>query len=155
MCCIPCLHLCTVPLIWYYRLKMTFIEEKQISSLYKTRMRVTVSVYEKKANHCLRTCTSCTLHSVLRACMTRKRAAYAYGTNLWIPATISWRLFAHFCTRKHAASMGLRHASMNVSAGLSDAYATSFFFLRLFLCSVGRQNVSSTSCHWALWAALQ
>ena len=34
--------------------------------------------------------------------------------------------FAHFRTRKHAAFVGLRHARMNVSAGLSDAYATPF-----------------------------
>ena len=51
-------------------------------------------------------------------------AAYAYRTNLWMPATISWWLFANFHTQKHAASVGLRHACMNVSAGLSEAYAT-------------------------------
>ena len=33
---------------------MVSIEVKQISSLCKTRMRVTVSMYEKYANHCLR-----------------------------------------------------------------------------------------------------
>ena len=33
---------------------MASIEVKQISSLCKTRMRVTVSVYEKYANQCLR-----------------------------------------------------------------------------------------------------
>ena len=31
------------------------------------------------------------------------------------------RIFIH---KKHAASVGLRHACMNVSAGLSEAYAT-------------------------------
>ena len=52
------------------------------------------------------------------------RNEYAYHTNPSMPATISWWLFAHFRTRKHAASMGLRHARMNISAGLSNAYAT-------------------------------
>ena len=33
------------------------------------------------------------------------------------------RIFVH---KKHAASVGLRHARMNVSASLSDAYATPF-----------------------------
>ena len=36
-------------------LKMVSIEVKQISSLCKTRMRVTVSQYKKYANHCFRT----------------------------------------------------------------------------------------------------
>ena len=53
----------------------------------------------------------------------------------------------HFPTRKHAASVGLRLARMNVSSGLSDTYATPSVLLHLFLCCVGRWNVSSTSCH--------
>ena len=92
---------------------MASIEVKQISSSCKTRMRVSVSVYEKYANHCFR-------RSVLTVCMTWKWAVYAIRKNLW-----SW---------KHAASMGLWHASMHVSAGLSDAYATLSLLARLFLC---------------------
>ena len=42
-------------------------------------------------------------NSVLLVYMTQKRAPYAYHTNLWMPATISWQLFAHFRTRKYAA----------------------------------------------------
>ena len=65
-------------------------------------------------------------HSIFHLCVRRKWATYAYRTNLCIPATISWRLVAHFHTRKHAAAayVGLRHACMHVSAGLSDAYTT-------------------------------
>ena len=40
-------HLYTLPLIFYDRLKMASIEVKQISSSCKSRMHVTVSVYEK------------------------------------------------------------------------------------------------------------
>ena len=65
-------------------------------------------------------------HSIFHLCVRQKWATYAYRTNLWMPATISWRLVAHFHTRKHAAAayVGLRHACMHVSAGLSDAYTT-------------------------------
>ena len=73
--------------------------------------------------------------------MTRKRAAYAYRKNLWI--------------RQHAASVGLVHARMNVSAGLSDANTTLSPLARLFPCCVIRKNISSRSCHRALWAALR
>ena len=82
-------------------------------------------------------------------CMTRKRAAYANRTNLQMPATISWWFFVHFRTRKHAASLGLRQAHMNVSAGLSDAYAiyTLSLLPRLFPYCKSRRNISSRSCH--------
>ena len=79
--------------------------------------------------------------SVLRVCMTWKRAVYAYCKNL--------------CIRQHAASVGFVHARMNVSAGLSDANATLSLLARLFLCCVRRKNISSRSCHSALWAALR
>ena len=91
---------------------MASIEVKQISSLCKTRMRVTVSVYKTYANHCLRIYTR-SAHSVLRVCMTRKQAVYAYHKNLWI--------------RQHSASVGFIHARMNISAGLSDASTTVVF----------------------------
>ena len=58
-------------------------------------------------------------HSVLRVYYIQKKAAHACCKNLRTPATISRRLFAHFCSWKHSASMGLQHAGMNVSAGLS------------------------------------
>ena len=44
----------TVPLICYDRIKMASIEVKRISPSCKPRMRVSVSVYEKYANQCLR-----------------------------------------------------------------------------------------------------
>ena len=117
---------------------MASIEAKQIASSCKTRMRncvllflstkntpITVWVYTRSA------------HSVLRVCMTRKRAVYAFGTNFW--------------SRQHAPSMGLWHARMNVSAGLCDAFATLYLLVRLFLCCVRRENFSSRSCHRDLW----
>ena len=39
---------------------MAAIEVKRISSSCQTRTRVTVSVYEKNANYCLRICTKST-----------------------------------------------------------------------------------------------
>ena len=61
-----------------------------------------------------------------------------------------------FHTRKRAAYMGLRHASMNASAGLRHAYATFTLLSRLFLCSIKPAKIiSSRSCHCALWAALR
>ena len=62
-------------------------------------------------------------HSILLVWERRKRAAYANRTILWMMATISWRLFEHFPTQKHAASLDLRQADMNVSTSLRDAYA--------------------------------
>ena len=117
-------------------------------------MRIPVSVYAKCANQCFRICTVRSTCSVLRVCMTRKQTVYAYRKNLWMPATISWRLFAHFRTWKHAASVGLRHASMNVSVGLCIAYTTLSLLVCLFPCWKSRRNISSRSCHWAPWAAL-
>ena len=90
-------------------------DDWQIFSLCKTRMHVTISIYEKYATYMYIVYMQRTQHFEL--CMTRKRASYAYHTNLWMPATTSWRLFEHFHTRKHAASVGFRHARMNVSAG--------------------------------------
>ena len=72
---------------------------------------------------------TCSADGVLRVYTIRKWAAHACRKNLWTPATISWWLFAHFRSRKRAASMGLRHACMNVSAGLNDAPATPFPYL--------------------------
>ena len=93
-------------------------------------------------------------HGVLRVCMTRKWALHACRKNLLAPATISWRLFAHFCTRRHAASVGLQHAHMNVSVGLSDACTTLYLLARMFPCCKSRRDISSSFCHWAEWAAL-
>ena len=84
--------------------------------------------------------------SILRVCMTSKQAAYAYRKRLWTPATFSWQLFVHFRTRKPAASVGLRHARLNVSVGLSDAYATLSFLLRLFF------NPHPRGSFWSLTA---
>ena len=95
------------------------------------------------------------IRSAHRAFCVRKRAAYACRKNLWIPASISWWLLAHSCTWKHAASMGLRHARMNVSAGLSDACSTPSLLLRMFPCCKSRRNISSRSYHCALWVALR
>ena len=39
--------------------------------------------------------------------------------------------------------------------GSSDAYATLSLLARLFPCCKSRRNISSRSCHRALWAALQ
>ena len=114
---------------------MASIKVKQISSSCKTRMRVTISVYEKYANQCLRKHSA---HGVLCVYKKRKRAVHACRKNLWIPASISWRLFAHFGTRKHAASVGLIHARMNASAGLSDAYITLSLLSRMFPCCKSR-----------------
>ena len=50
--------------------------------------------------------------------MTWKRAAYAYRKNLSL--------------QQHAASVGLVHACMNVSAGLSDANTTLSFWCACF-----------------------
>ena len=121
---------------------MASIEVKLISSSWKTRMRVPVSVYENYANHCLRTVYTYSARSILRVCMTRKQAAYAYRINLSL--------------RQHAASVGLIHARMNVSAGLSDANSTLSFLTRMFpCCIIRRSNISSRSCHCTMWAALQ
>ena len=131
---------------------MASFEVKQISSSYKTRMCVTVSKYEKKTP--ISVCVYVpSAHSVLRVFMIRKRA-YAYLKNLLTPVTISWQLFAHFYIRKHAASMGLGFARMNMSAGLSDAYATPSLLLPMFPYCESWQNISSRSCHSALWVAL-
>ena len=86
------------------------------------------------------------LHSFLHFSMTRKQAVFAYRKNLWI--------------QQHSASAGLVlysvHACMNVSAGLSDASATLSLLARLFPCCVRRRrNISSRSCHCALWTALR
>ena len=83
-----------------------------------------------------------TAHSVLCVCMTQKWAAYACRTNLWMPATISWRLFAHL------------HTLMNISEGLSNAYAALSLLARL-LCCKSLRDISSGSCHGVLWAALR
>ena len=120
---------------------MASIEVKQIASSCKTRMRITVSVYEKYANHCLRIYSTRSVCSVLHVCMTRKGAAYAYRTNLWL--------------RQHTASVGLVYARMNVSAGLSDANTTLSPRVRLFPHCSRRRNISSRSCHRDLWAALR
>ena len=106
-------------------------------------MPITVCVYTRS------------VHSVLCVCMTRKRAVYVHRKNLLIPATISWRLFAHFCIRKHAASVALIHAHTNASAGLSDASTTLSLLSRVFPCCKSRPNISSSSCYWAPWAALR
>ena len=147
----------TVPLICYDHLKMVFIAVKQISSSFKTHMHVTISMYEKYDNQCLRIyyIRYVNTHGVLRVCMTRKLAVHACRKNLSTLATISWWLFAHFCTRKRAASVGLRHARMNVSDGLCDACTTLSLLSRMFLCCKSRLNISSNSCHWAPWAALR
>ena len=68
----------------------------------------------------------------------------SYCRNLWMTATISGRLLAHFRRRKHAASVSLRHECMNVSAGLSDAYTTLSLLSRLFPCCKSRWNISAT-----------
>ena len=101
MCRIHLEHLYTLPLICFDRLKMASIEVKQMSSSCKTQMHVTVSVYEKYTNQCLRICLyiRSTL-GVLRVFMTPKWAAHACRKNLWMPATINWWLFAHFRSRK-------------------------------------------------------
>ena len=114
---------------------MASIKVKQISSSSKTHMRVTVSVYEKYANQCLHMYNVYVVHNahgVLRIYTIWKRAAHVCRKNLWIPASISWRLFAHFRTQKLAASVGLRHSGMNVSAGLSDTCTTHSLLLRMF-----------------------
>ena len=101
---------------------MASIEVKQISSLCKTHMQchacyrfrvrkigkntpIGVCVYIRSA------------HDVLHVCMTWKWATHVCSKNLWTPATISWRLFAHFHSRKRVACKGLQHARMNISAG--------------------------------------
>ena len=78
--------------------------------------------------------------SVLRVCLRRQRAAYAYRKILSMPATFSWRLFAPFRTQKRAAYVGLRHARMNAwtqkraaYAGLRHAHATLSLLSRLVL----------------------
>ena len=128
----------TLPLICYHRLKMASIEVKRISSSCKTRMRVPVSVYENYANHCLRIYSyTRSARSILRVCMTRNKLRMR-------------------TLRKHAASLGLIHARMNASAGLSDANSTLSFLARLFPCCIRRRSIiSSRSCHCTMWAALQ
>ena len=120
---------------------MVSIEVKRISSSCKTRMRVPISVYENYANHCLRIYTQRTQHF---ACMydTETCCICVYRKNLSL--------------RQYAASVGLIHASMNVSAGLSDANSTLSFLTRVFPCCIRRRsNISSRSCHCTMWAALQ
>ena len=94
-------------------------------------------------------------HGVFRVYTIRKCTAYAYCINLWTLATISWRLFAPFRTRKHAASVCLWHAHMNISTGLSDAYTTLSLLSHMFQCCKSWHNISTSSCHWAQWAALR
>ena len=60
-----------------------------------------------------------------------------------------------FRTQKRAASVGLRHTCMNMSAGLRDACITPSLLLRMFPCCKSRQNICSRSCHSALWVALR
>ena len=60
-----------------------------------------------------------------------------------------------FKYRQHAASVGLIHARMNFSEGLSDANTTLSLLVHLFPCCEGRRNISSRSCHCALWAVLR
>ena len=90
-------------------------------------------------------------HGVLRVLVRRKGAGYACHKNLSAPATIIGWLFVHFLTRKHTASVGIRHAYLNISVGLSDAYTTPSLLLCMFPCCKSRQNISSRSCHSALW----
>ena len=81
-------------------------------------------------------------HGVLRVYTIRKWAAHVCRKSLWIPATISWRFFAHFRTRRHAASVGLVHAHMNVSAGLSEACPTPSLVSRMFPCCKIWHNIT-------------
>ena len=141
MCRIHFEHLYTLPLICYDRLKMASIEVKQISSLCKTRMHATVSVYEKYANQRLRIYVGHMSFCMFMRYASELRNAHACRKNLWTPATISWWLFAHFCTRKRAASVGLRHICMNVSVGLSDTYTTLSLLSRMFLCCKSQLNI--------------
>ena len=133
---------------------MASFEVKQISSSYKTRMCVTLlfpSMKKKRQS----------VFAYMYLAHTAFCVSLWYGSvhmhilkNLWMPVTISWQLFAHFYLRKHAASVGLGFAQMNVSAGLSDAYATPSLLLPMFPCCESWQNISSRSCHSALWVAL-
>ena len=84
---------------------------------------------------------------------------YGNGLRMRILQTFEYRQHSeHDClrpfhTRKRAAYVGLRHARMNTSAGLRHAYAT---FSRACFCVVkSPPNVSSISCHCALWAELR
>ena len=113
--------------------------------MYEKYAKIRVCIYIHSANSI----------AILLVWMTWKRAAYVCRTNLWRPTTISWQLLAYFCIRKHAASVGLRHARMNVSAGPSDAYASLSLLVRLFTCCKSQRNISSRFCHVALWAALR
>ena len=141
-------HLYTFPLICYDPLKMASIEVKQISSTHACyrfrgwKIRQSVVVYIRIA------------HGVFHVCMTWKWAPHACRKNLWMTAKIIWWLFAHFRSQKRAASVGLRHACINVSMGISNTYTTLSLLSRMFSCCKSWPNISSSSCHWALWAAL-
>ena len=119
-----------------------------------------MSPFPCKKNTLITVCVYvCSAHSVLHVRMTRKRAAYAQWR---IVQMFEYRQHSEddclrlFHTRKRAAYMGLRHASMNASAGLRHAYATFTLLSRLFLCSIKPAKIiSSRSCHCALWAALR
>ena len=106
-------------------LKMASIEVKQISSSFKTRMRITFSVYEKYAIQCL---CICTYRAQRFACMFDTETGCVCVSYKPLNASNNQLTIVHdFRTRKHAASVGLRHARMIVSAGLSDSYATLLF----------------------------
>ena len=115
---------------------MTFIEVKQNSSSCKTRMHVNVSVHKKYANQCILYKHS--THGVLHVYTIRKRAAQCAHAchchkNLWTPATISWWLFAHFGTRKHALSTpfpSLAHVSILYSKSRCKISSSSCSLLR-------------------------
>ena len=54
--------------------------------------------------------------------------------------------------RQHTASVGLTHARINISTGLSDANATLSLLAQLFPCCVSRKrNISSRSCHCTVY----
>ena len=60
-------------------------------------------------------------------------------------------MFAPCRTRKRAASVGLQHTRMNVSAGLSDACATPSFLLRMFPCGILVPDPATLHRGWCCW----
>ena len=98
-------------------------------------------------------------HGVLRVCMTRKQAV---SVCMRVVQTFECRpqsaddcscIFIH--GNMQLSRVSDKYICMNVSEGLSDAYASLSLLVHLFLCSKSGRNISSRSCQGALWTALR
>ena len=108
--------------------------------------------------------------SVLRFCMIRKRAAYACRTNLWITATISWRLFAFISYTETCCLRGSHtRAHVHFRWFQTRGHVRFRWFQTRAQCACmlplvsdtracvvrSPPNISSKTCHRTLWAALR